>query len=114
MWQRIILGHFLGTTWSSYSQSWSGLSAIWQCIVLAPQREMAMGAISPVNLLLLLDLLSPDFERLHIISTTPMILDTTTCSGQGKTHAECAALSEGFVAHIFAGLDGDRMQFTYF
>jgi hypothetical protein len=73
MWQRIILGHFLGSTWSSYSQPWSGLSATWQCIVLAPQREMAIGAISPVNLLLLFDLLSNDFERLHIIPITPMI-----------------------------------------
>ena len=70
---------------------------------------MAMGAISPVSILLLLDLLSTVFERLHIIPLTPMIPDTTTCSGQGKTHVECVALGEGFVAHFFAGLYGDRM-----
>jgi hypothetical protein len=70
---------------------------------------MAMGAISPVNLLLLLDLLSTDFKRSYIIPIAPMIPDTTTCSGQGKTHVECAALGEGFVAPFFAGLYGDRM-----
>jgi hypothetical protein len=70
---------------------------------------MAMGAISPVNLLLLLYLLSTEFERLYLIPITPMIPDTTTCSGQGKTYVECVALGEGFVAHFFVGLCRDRM-----
>jgi hypothetical protein len=52
---------------------------------------MAMGAISPVNQLLLLDFVYIVFERLYIIPITPMIPDTITGSGHGKPHDECDA-----------------------
>jgi hypothetical protein len=44
-----------------------------------------------------------------ILPLTPMILDTTTCSGQGKTHDEYAVLGEGLATYVFVGLYGDRM-----
>jgi hypothetical protein len=44
-----------------------------------------------------------------ILPITPMIPDTITCSGQGKTHDECAVLGEGFATHVFVGMYGYRM-----
>jgi hypothetical protein len=49
------------------------------------------------------------FLRDYVIPVTPMIPDTINRSGQGKTHDECAALGEGFVAHVCVGLYGNRM-----
>jgi hypothetical protein len=40
----------------------------------------------------------------YVILVTPMIPNTITCSGQGKTHDECAALGEGFATHVFVRL----------
>jgi hypothetical protein len=76
-------------------------------------RDGSGSAISPVNLLFLLDLLSRVFERLYIIPVTPMIPYTATCSGHFKTHDECAALGEGFVAHFFLGCMGIECSYVF-
>jgi hypothetical protein len=42
----------------------------------------------------------------YVLPITRMIPDTTTCSGQGKTHDECAVLCEGFASHVLLGCMG--------
>jgi hypothetical protein len=45
----------------------------------------------------------------YVIHVTPMIPNTITSSGQDKNQDECAALGEGFAAHVYVGLYGDIM-----